>query len=472
MKITPVILSGGSGTRLWPVSRRQLPKQFVKLVNNETPFSRALQLVSHQYIFEPATIVTNFEHRFLVAEEILQNNCQKTKILLEPKALNTCPAIAVASFFANKNDILLVLPSDHLIEISENFIQAVKNNFHLAEENKIVTFGITPTYPATGYGYIKLGNEISDYAASVENFTEKPQIRTALEYINDGGYLWNSGIFMFKASTFLEILKTHEPQIYSHAKAAVFNAEKDYDFIRLSEEDFNLCKNISVDFAIMEKAENIVVAPVECGWQDLGDFQSLSEANKTNENGNTIIGDVVSEQTTNSYLHSDNGLLVAFGMKDIIAYKTKDVTLIADKSQSQNIKTIVEGLKNSGRAEFENSAKQHRPWGFFEDIESGNGFKIKILNIKPKAKISMQMHKNRAEHWVIISGNAKVFCNNQEFILSANQSTYVPIGSTHRLENIGNTPLIIIEVQTGEILSESDIERFEDDYGRVKKAKT
>jgi mannose-1-phosphate guanylyltransferase/mannose-6-phosphate isomerase len=467
MKITPIILSGGSGTRLWPISRKKLPKQFVKLVDDETPFSKALELVSDSYIFEPAIIVTNSEHRFLVAEEILQNDCKNNSILLEPSCLNTCPAIAAASFFADKNSVLLVLPSDHLIQQPENFIEAIKNCYEFAEAGNIVTFGIKPSAPATGYGYIKTGAKINSNACKVETFTEKPNIRTALEYLNSGNYLWNSGIYMFKADNFLELLNQHEPEIYQNVQSSVLNATKDYDFIRLEAEKFNLCKNISVDYAIIEKVKNLVVAPVECGWQDLGDFQALSDANKSNQHGNNIIGDVVAKQTTNSYLHSDNGLLVAVGLQNIIAYKAKDVTLIADKSQSQNIKAIVEDLKNLGRNEFENSAKQHRPWGFFEDIENGDDYKIKILNIKPNAKISMQMHKNRAEHWVVISGTAKVLCDGKEFLLKANQSTYIPIGSTHRLENIGTTPLIIIEVQTGEILSEDDIQRFEDDYGRV-----
>lgn len=469
MKITPIILCGGLGTRLWPLSHKNLPKQFLKLINNESCFSKTLKIVDNKNLFEPAIILANINNKYILDAEISSLDKKNiNKIILEPSSKNTCPAIVASTQFLNPDSIILALPSDHYIKNSELFLQAVQNSYNMAKQNYIITFGITPSEVNTGYGYIKAKNAVTENIFTIQKFIEKPNKKSAIEYINSG-YLWNSGIFMFKASKIFELAKTLTPEIYKYCTSAVKNSKTENNFITLSD-DFNLCDNISIDYALMQKpevAENILVTKIDCGWSDIGNFNELSKQSIKTSEGNNVIGDVIQSNSQNSYLHSNSGLLVALGLDNIIAYKSKNITLIAKKSESQNIKQVVEELEKTRENEFDFIGRQHRPWGFFEEIEKGLGYKIKKLIIYPKAKTSLQIHQHRAEHWVVINGVAKVTCDEKEFIITKNQSTYVPIGSKHRLENIGDEILEVIETQTGEILSENDITRLADEYGRV-----
>jgi mannose-1-phosphate guanylyltransferase/mannose-6-phosphate isomerase len=467
MKIIPVILSGGMGTRLWPISRQKLPKQFLKLINDESSFCKISKLASAKKWYSEFIVIANSEHRFLVAEELLENNLHANQIILEPESRNTCPAIAAAAFYAKEDDVLLVMPSDQIMAKPEIFHEAIQKAYKYAEQGAIVTFGIKPTFAATGYGYIKAQSNHDDIK-KVEKFIEKPALEIATEYFKNGEYLWNAGIFMFKAKTFLEQLKKFKPEIYANVHASLYKAEKDYDFLRLNAEAFAAAESISIDYAIMDKANNIMVCEIDCGWRDIGDWKSLSDAGEKDTNGNNLIGDVIADNTENSYLHSEDGLLVASGLKNVVVFKTRDVALVADKSQAQNIKAIAEKLKHDGRSEYENHYIQHKPWGSFEIIKTSAGYKIKRIVVKPNCQLSMQKHEQRTEHWVVISGKAEVQCNEKTFILEQNQSTFIPLNAAHRLKNASNEPLVMIEIQTGSYLEEDDIIRLHDDWGRDK----
>jgi mannose-1-phosphate guanylyltransferase len=470
MNITPVILSGGSGTRLWPLSRKSSPKQFLRLVDNKSLFQKTALRIVDKNTFTPPIIICNNEHRFAVADELQKSNIESLDIILEPIGRNTAPAIAIAALDIVKKSgdgLMLVMPSDHLIENEKAFLQAVKNAGNLAQEDYLITFGIVPNIPETGYGYIKKSAKINELAFGVERFVEKPDEKTAKEFLNSGEFLWNSGIFLFKASTYLEILQKNNYEIFSNCQIAYKNAKKDLDFIRLDEKDFEKCPNISADYAVMEKAEKIAVVPVDIGWSDIGNWSALSDVSSKDDNKNSLIGDVMALGSNNCYIKSKYGMVAAIGVKDLIIVSLKDVVLVANKNNAQDVKKLYEILKNNNRQECENHPKTYRPWGSFETIDVCDGFKVKKITVKPGGSLSLQMHHKRAEHWIIVSGVANVTCGEKQFILNEDQSTYIPIGQKHCLENKESTTLEIIEVQTGNYLGEDDIVRFSDIYGRV-----
>jgi mannose-1-phosphate guanylyltransferase / mannose-6-phosphate isomerase len=472
MKITPVILSGGSGTRLWPVSRSLDPKQFLDFFGENSLFQKtALRVKNLDDFFEPI-IICNNEHRFRVAQELQKINASAKSIILEPIGRNTAPAIAIAALdVLAKNatqDLILVMPSDHIISDEAAFIGRIKNAAKAALEGYLVTFGVVPNKPETGYGYIKKSAALQYFSEifAVEKFVEKPDLATAQNFLKSGEYLWNSGIFLFKASSYLEALKKLQSETFINCEKAYKNSVQDLDFIRLDEENFAKCANISIDYAVMEKATKIAVAPLLAGWLDVGSWQAIAEISSKDQNQNSLIGDVATIRTKGCYINSRNRLTATIGVENLIIISLKDVVLVANKDDSQSVKEMFELLKKQNRNECNSHTKVLRPWGSFETIDLGNRFKVKKIIVKPSASLSLQMHNKRAEHWVIVKGKAHVTCGEKEFIMNEDESTYIPIGQKHRLENKGNDPLEIIEVQTGQYLEEDDIVRFSDIYGR------
>ncbi len=471
MKITPIILSGGSGTRLWPLSRSLNPKQFLNLVDEFSLFQKTALRVKNEEIFHNPIVVCNNEHRFIAAEELQKINVTPKLIILEPTGRNTAPAITVAALNAvesKSDDLILVMPSDHVIQDEKSFIENVQASVKAAQEGYLITFGIIPNTPETGYGYIKRSKKLANFdnVFEVEKFIEKPKKEVAEEFLKQGEYLWNSGIFMFRASIYLEVLQKLEKDIFIHCCGAYNKAIKDLDFVRLFAEDFEKCSNISVDYAVMENAEKVAVVPISVGWSDVGNWQALSEISEKDSNGNNLIGDVVALKTKDCYINSKNNLIATIGVKNLIVIALKDATLIANKDNAQDVKELFEILKKQKRAECDSHTKVLRPWGSFETIDLDDRFKVKRITVKPKSSLSLQMHNHRAEHWVVVRGTAHVTCGNKEFVLTEDESTYIPVGKKHRLENKGQIPLEIIEVQTGNYLGEDDIIRFSDIYGR------
>ncbi|RUA05742.1 MAG: mannose-1-phosphate guanylyltransferase/mannose-6-phosphate isomerase [Gammaproteobacteria bacterium] len=462
-RIIPVILAGGSGTRLWPLSRKQYPKQYLPLAGNRTMLQETiLRLNGLSSLAEPI-IICNAEHRFLVAEQCQQIDIDSPMILLEPVGRNTAPAIAAAALqsIEGANDVLLVLSADHVIQNVEVFHQAIDLALTQANEGKLVTFGIVPTEVNTGYGYIK-----STIDRRVEAFVEKPDLATAQLYLEQGNYLWNSGMFMFQAGVLIDELTTHSPEIISAVSCAVENATKDLDFIRLERRAFESSPSDSIDYALMEKSDNVVVIPLDAGWNDIGSWSALYDIGVKDENGNVIKGDVSTIDTTNTYINAHHHIVATIGVDNLIIVDTPDATLIASKDKAQKVKEIVESLHQKGREEGGEHRKVHRPWGWYDCIESGEHFQVKRLHVKSGAKLSLQRHQQRAEHWVVVSGVATVINGDKILTLQKGESTYIPIGIIHALENKTNEPLEIIEVQSGIYLGEDDIERLEDIYGR------
>ncbi len=471
MKITPVILSGGSGTRLWPLSRSLNPKQFLNLVDEYSLFQKSALRTKDSVLFNSPLVICNNEHRFIAAEELQKINITPKAIILEPIGRNTAPAIAVAALNAIENqndDLILVMPSDHVIKDEADFIKNVQAASNAAAQGYLITFGIVPNCPETGYGYIKRSAKLENFADifAVEKFIEKPKKEVAEEFVKDGGYFWNSGIFMFRASVYLEILRELANDIFINCCNAYNKSVRDLDFVRLFAEDFEKCQNISIDYAVMEKAAKVAVMPINVGWSDVGNWQALSEISAKDENGNNIIGDVVTLKTNDCYINSRHNLVTTIGVKDLIIISLKDATLIANKNNAQDVKEMFEILKKHKRSECDSHTKVLRPWGSFETIDLADRFKVKRITVHPKASLSLQMHNHRAEHWVVVKGTAHVTCGTEEFVLTEDQSTYIPVGKKHRLENKGIIPLEIIEVQTGNYLGEDDIIRFSDIYGR------
>jgi mannose-1-phosphate guanylyltransferase/mannose-6-phosphate isomerase len=473
MKITPVILSGGSGTRLWPVSRSLNPKQFLDFFGENSLFQKTALRVNDSDIFYEPMVICNNEHRFVAAEELQKLNIKPKAIILESNGRNTAPAIAIAaldiiSTNGKEDDLILVMPSDHLINDPKKFIAAVKSATAPSLKDYLITFGITPDKAETGYGYIKQGQEIAEFkqVLTVEKFVEKPQKDLAEKFLKSGDYLWNSGIFMFRASAYLEALQKLQNEIFINCCNAYSEAKRDLDFIRLSAEHFEKCENISVDYAVMEKSEKLAVMPMNVGWSDVGSWQTIAELAEKNEDGNSLIGDIMALKTKDCYINSRHGLVTTIGVKDLIIIALKDVTLIANKNNAQDVKEMFELLKKHKRDECHSHTKVLRPWGSFETIDISDRFKVKRIIVKPKSSLSLQMHNHRAEHWVVVKGTAHVTCDNKEFILTEDESTYIPLGKKHRLENQGHIPLELIEVQTGAYLGEDDIIRFSDIYGR------
>jgi len=465
--IVPVILSGGSGTRLWPLSRKVHPKQFIDLVNDTTLFQDTILRLPKD-IADPL-IICNEEHRFLAAEQLRQIDKKSNGIILEPIGRNTAPAIALAALkFINngKDPLLLVLSADHLIKNIDAFHQSIKTAEELAEKNKLVTFGIVPNKAETGYGYIKADIDNTTNYYNIQSFVEKPNQEDAQKYLDSGNYLWNSGMFMFKASIYLEELEKFEPEILASCKKSCQTEYKDKDFIRLNNDEFYQCPEQSVDYAVMEHTKDGVVVALDANWSDIGSWDALWDAKDKDKNGNVSEGDVILDGAKNTYAYSSNRLVSVIGTSDLVIVDTQDALLVADRKYSQNIKNIVNQLKKSGRSEADNHRKVFRPWGYYNSIDADDGFQVKRILVNPGAKLSLQKHGHRAEHWVVVKGIAKVTCGDKTFSLEENQSTYIPKGEVHRLENTEEIDLEIIEIQTGDYLGEDDIIRLEDDYQR------
>lgn len=477
--ILPVILSGGSGSRLWPVSREHYPKQFLNLHKDDVSLLQeaALRLQDVANAGDPI-IVCNEEHRFLVAEQMQQIGFKGSQIILEPCGRNTAPALAIAALAATDINVeaeLLVMPADHVIKDAKAFADAVEQGRVLSQEDKLVTFGITPATPHTGYGYIKRGQALSKGFA-VEAFVEKPDLAAAESYLQSGEYLWNSGIFLFKASSYIEALKQYAPDILKCCEAAYQARTEDMDFVRIEEASFAQCRNESIDYAVMEHTKQAAVVPMSPGWSDIGAWDALHElrAGEDEASGNVIHGDVMLHETQDSLIYSDSRLVAAVGVKDLIIVETDDAVLVADRHQAQNTKLIVNALKAAGRKEFQSHQQVYRPWGHYRTMVLTDSFQVKEIVVNPGGKLSLQMHHHRAEHWVVVQGTAQVtqgeghgdISNLRSFLLSEDESTYIPLGTVHRLENPGVIPLKLIEVQTGSYLGEDDIVRYNDKYGR------
>ncbi len=479
--IIPVILCGGSGTRLWPLSRNSYPKQLLALTGEDTMLQQTVGRLAGLEDVAPPLVICNEEHRFLVAEQLRASLQSDWTIILEPIGRNTAPAAALASLYAMEKDrdaLILVLPADHLIKDEPKFIEAVQAAAYLASQGYLATFGITPTAPETGYGYIKKGEvkklnaEVSKRqgqepaAYLIDRFVEKPDLATATDYVGSHEYLWNSGMFLFGAEVFWAELESHAPKMALACQQAYSNAVEDLDFLRLDAAAFLQCPSDSIDYAVMEKTTKGVVVPVDPGWNDIGSWSALWEVGKRDENDNVIHGDVAAYNTSNSLLHAESRLLATVGLTGHVVVETADAVLVAAKEHVQDVKHIVGLLKKQGRSEINLHRRVFRPWGSYEGVTFGDRFQVKLISVNPGAVLSLQMHHHRAEHWVVVKGTAKITKGEEVFVVSENESTFIPLGVTHRLENPGVIPLELIEVQSGSYLGEDDIVRFEDNYGR------
>ena len=468
--IIPVIIAGGSGTRLWPLSRALYPKQLLDLVNEHTMLQdTVLRVIDFEDAGSPI-ILCNEDHRFMVAEQLQAINVGDASIILEPIGRNTAPAVAVAALKAltiDSDSLILVLPADHFIQNVEAFHKAIGTGLSFAENGNLLTFGIVPDGPETGYGYIKKDALLEKSEAyTIKEFVEKPDIETAQKYINSGEYYWNSGMFLFKASRVLEELEKFVPDIVNSCKAAFEHGETDLDFFRLDENSFKACPSDSIDYAVMEKTEVGVMVPLEAGWSDIGSWDALWQIGKKDNNKNVVHGDVLIKDVKNSFFHADNRLIAAVGLENHIVVETADAVLISPRNRVQDVKQLVEKLKKKEREETLYHRKVFRPWGSYETIDTSERFQVKKLTIKPDGKLSLQKHHHRSEHWVVVKGIASVTKGDEKFILSEDESTFIPIGVPHRLENKEKTTLQIIEVRTGNFLGEEDIVRIDDAYGR------
>ena len=465
----PVILSGGSGSRLWPLSRSAYPKQFLPLCSDDSMVQETVSRVAQSVANEVPIFVTADDQRFLMAEQVRHLGLDDADIILEPARKNTAPAIALACFAAlqrSPDSVLLVLPSDHHIENVDAFQTALKEAQLQAQNRKLVTFGIVPTKPETGYGYIQAEVNQEDPCFPIAAFEEKPTLEVAQKYLDAGCYFWNSGMFAFRADVYLQELKQHKPDMVAACEAAWNQRATDLDFIRVGKESFCEAPEDSIDYAVMEKTDNGVVIPLNCGWSDVGSWQSLWELKAKDEQGNVFSGDVMSQDTRNSMVIAENRLVACLGVENIAVVETADAVLVADINQVQNVKNIVKAIETSGRGEHEFHREVHRPWGRFDSVDEGGRYKVKRITVNPGQRLSIQWHHHRAEHWVVVSGTAKVHRGDEIMLLSENQSVYIPIGQVHALENPGKIPLEIIEIQTGSYLGEDDIVRQSDNYGR------
>jgi mannose-1-phosphate guanylyltransferase/mannose-6-phosphate isomerase len=477
MKIKPVILSGGSGTRLWPLSRQLFPKQLLPLVHDHTMLQETvLRLAKLPEVTEQVLVVCNEEHRFLVAEQLRHIQVGSDAIILEPEGRNTAPALTLAALALQNESpdcAMLVLPADHVIQDINSFHTAVSAGVNLAEQGYVVTFGIVPTGPETGYGYIEQGAAIGDSgAASIKRFVEKPDSKTAQQYLESGNFLWNSGMFLLTPQVWLQHIATLQPNIERACGEAFEKGKRDQDFYRIDKAAFAKSPSDSIDYAVMEKIIGLdegksAVIPMDAGWSDVGAWAALWDIGEKDTAGNVTRGDVINVNTQNSMLFSEGRLVAGVGLKNTVVVETADAVLVADKDQVQDVKAVVEWLKQQGREEHLIHRRVYRPWGSYEGIDMGERYQVKRITVNPGAALSLQMHHHRAEHWIVVNGTAKVTRGEEQFMVSENESTYIPIGTRHRLENPGAIPLEMIEVQSGSYLGEDDIVRFEDNYGRT-----
>ena len=468
--ILPVIVAGGTGSRLWPLSRQLNPKQFLPLADAEMSMLQATILRLRGLAAATPQLICNEQHRFLAAEQLRQLDMEHASILLEPVGRNTAPAIALAALQACKDGqdpVLLVLAADHLIQDVPAFHASIQSALPLAQDGKLVTFGVVPDRAETGYGYIEKGPAVGTGGFAVNRFVEKPDLATACDYLASGNFFWNSGMFMFQASRYLHELERFHPQILAACRNALEGGTQDMHFTRVDSDVFAACPDDSIDYAVMEKTADAVMVPLDAGWSDIGSWSALWDVSPKDAHGNVFKGDVLSHASQNSYVHADSRLVTLVGVDDLVVVETKDAVLVAHKDKVQEVKKIVEQIKNGSRQEHVNHREVYRPWGMYDSIDNGHRYQVKRITVKPGAKLSVQMHHHRAEHWIVVSGTAKVTNGERTYLVCENESTYIPIGQIHALENPGVINLELIEVQSGSYLGEDDIVRFEDKYGRA-----
>ncbi|KWR86314.1 MULTISPECIES: mannose-1-phosphate guanylyltransferase/mannose-6-phosphate isomerase [Pseudomonas] len=470
----PVILSGGSGSRLWPLSRKLYPKQFLALAGEHTLFQQTLERLAFEGM-EPPLVVSNKEHRFILQEQLEQLKLKTQGILLEPFGRNTAPAVAIAAMklvAEGRDELLLVLPADHVLEDPRAFQRALALATVAAEKGEMVLFGVPASRPETGYGYIRANadDKLPGGVSRVERFIEKPDEARARQFVEEGGHYWNSGMFLFRASRFLEELKRHDADIYDTCLLALERSQHEGEVVNIDPATFECCPDNSIDYAVMEKTQRACVVPLAAGWNDVGSWSSIWEVHDKDANGNVTKGDVLVHDSRNCLVHGNGKLVSVVGLDDIVVVETKDAMMIAHRDRVQDVKKVVNELDAAGRSETQNHCAVYRPWGSYDSVDMGGRFQVKHITVKPGAQLSLQMHHHRAEHWIVVSGTAQVTCDDKVFLLTENQSTYIPIASVHRLANPGKIPLEIIEVQSGSYLGEDDIERLEDVYGRTEES--
>ncbi len=464
LRVVPVVLSGGSGTRLWPLSRELYPKQLQRLHSERTLLQATVERAGGAPV-----VVCNHEHRFIVAEQLREIGVEPRAIVIEPAGRNTAPAVAVAALSVadDPDAVLLVMPSDHVVQDAEAFRRAVAAGLPAAREGRLVTFGIVPTEPNTGYGYINRGAELLPGVHAVERFVEKPDLATATRYVESGDFLWNSGIFLFPVATLLAELERHRPDILAGCREALARGQRDLVFCRLDPESFAAIAGQSIDHAVMERTSAAAVVPVEMGWSDIGSWSALWQQSRPDADGNVLHGDVLALNTANSLVRSERHLVTTVGVKDLVVVATADAVLVADKAHDQDVKLVVDRLKATGRTEATEPPRGYRPWGWFQTLDQGDRFRVKHIQVNPGGRLSLQKHWHRSEHWVVVTGTALVTCGEETFVLRENESTFIPAGTAHRLHNPGRVPLRMIEVQSGEYVGEDDIVRLDDQYGRA-----
>ncbi|WP_439862032.1 mannose-1-phosphate guanylyltransferase/mannose-6-phosphate isomerase [Pseudomonas sp. MBLB4136] len=468
--LIPVIMAGGAGSRLWPLSRQLNPKQFLPLADSDLSMLQATIKRLDGLGAALPRLICNEQHRFLAAEQLRVLGMEQANILLEPVGRNTAPAIALAALQASSeadDPVLLVLAADHLIQDAAAFQASIQTALPLAEAGKLVTFGIVPTHPETGYGYIEQGAAVGEGGFAVSRFVEKPDLATARDYLACGNYFWNSGMFMFRASRYLQELECFRPDILAACRQALAGGSQDQYFTRVDETAFAACPDDSIDYAVMEKTADAVMVPLDAGWSDIGSWSALWDVSAKDAVGNVFKGDVLDQSSRNTYVHADSRLVATVGVEDLVIVETKDAVLVAHKDHVQDVKKVVERLKGGARNEHINHREVYRPWGVYDSIDNGHRYQVKRITVKPGAKLSVQMHHHRAEHWIVVSGTAQVTNGDKSYLVTENQSTYIPIGQVHSLENPGVIPLELIEVQSGSYLGEDDIVRFADKYGRT-----